>query len=580
MAQMKKQNFLQGAAVLTASMLIVKMVGALFKLPLGNVLMESGMAYFNASYNLFIAIYALTVTGLTTAVARMVAACAIKKRYRDCVEILRIARRIFIILGIAGTLIMIVGSKAFANMANLESSVYAIIVMAPAIFFSCMMATYRGYYEGMRNMIPSAVSQVVEVVVKLIVGLLFAFATMMIGENMATSTGKIFWIVLENGVDSTTAQIQSVLLPLMAAGAMAGVTCSTLFGFLYMRWCYHRTGTGFTKEELAASPKSVSDREITMQLLKSALPITISAVVTNLTSLVDLFTIIDRLDYAIQSNSEYFQSVYGQYVGEDEDMASYIYGGYTMASPIYNLVPAFTAIFAKSALPNITGAWVSKDRHALTLNISSMVRMTSIIAFPAGLGLLILGPEIATLLYPSVAGAAVSVGIPLQVSGIAAIFLSLVSPLYAVLQSLGRFDLPVKFTLVGATVKIATNYTLVGIPEINIAGAAIGTTLCNVIILTLSLLAVVRITGANFPFASIFARNFAAAALCGATAFGISLLGDGRTFTLLAIIGAMGMYVIGILFFKALTEEDVMMMPKGGKILPVLKKYRWVQLKK
>lgn len=579
MANMKKQNFLQGAAVLTISMIVVKIVGAIFKLPLGNILMENGMAYFNASYNLFTAIYALTVTGLTTAVARMVAACATKRRYRDCVHILLIARKIFIGLGLAGTLVMLLGSNLFASMAKLDSSIYAIMVMSPAIFFSCMMATYRGYYEGMRNMVPSAVSEVVEVVAKMLTGLLFTFITLMIGQNMAKTTGTIFGVALAGGMNATEAEVQSVLLPFMAAGAMLGVTVSTAFGFLYMRRAYKKSGSGFTREELAASPKPVSDKAVVWRLVKTALPITISAVVTNITSLIDLFTIVDRLQYAINLNPEYFAKTYGAYVGtKTEELSSYIYGGYTMSSPIFNLVPAFTALFGKSALPNITEAWVGKDMRGLKHNVSSMVRMTSLISFPAGIGLVVMGQQVASLLYSRVDGAMLSVGVPLQFSGLAAIFLALIAPLYAVLQALGRFDLPVKFTLIGAGLKIITNFILVGIPEINISGAAIGTTFCNAVILILCLVSIGRITSLTFNFKRIFGKNIAAALVCGGVAFLVSRIGDGKMITILAIVLAMGAYVVSLFLFRALSEEDVLMMPKGARIAAKLKKYHLIEV--
>ncbi len=577
---MKRQNFLQGAAILTASMIIVKIVGAIFKLPLGNILMETGMAYFNASYNLFTAIYALTVTGLTTAVARMVAACATKKRYKDCINILQVATKIFIILGILGTLVMLAGAQLFASMANLESSIYAIMIMSPAVFFSCMMATYRGYYEGMRNMIPSAISEVVEVIVKLVAGLAVTLLVMALGMQTAQTQGTVLWVPLENGIHATEAEIQAALLPFMAAGAMLGVTLSTFFGFVYLKIQYHRSGNGFTKEELAASPKPVGNKAIVGRLVRTALPITISAVVTNITSLVDLFTIVDRLQHAINLHPDYFEEVYGEYVNEGEEMSSYIYGGYTMSSSIFNLVPAFTALFGKSALPNITAAWVNKDIGGLRTNVSSMVRMTSLISFPAGIGLLVLGQPIAALLYGGVDGAMLSVGIPLQISGIAAIFLALIAPLYAVLQALGRFDLPVKFTLVGAGVKILANYFLVGIPQINISGAALGTTLCNAIILILSLMAITRITGAKFHFGKIFLRNFAAAVVCGGTAFLVSLIGQSNIITVVAIVAAMVAYGVSVLLLRAIPEEDLLMMPKGKKIAKVLKKYNLLRKSK
>lgn len=575
MGKEKKQNLMQGAAILLFSMIIVKIVGAIFKLPLGNILMESGMAYFNAAYNLFTAIYALTVTGLTTAVARMVATFAAQHRYRDCKHVLHVSRRIFILCGIIGMLVMFIGARWFANASELPKATLAIMFMSPAIFFSCMMATYRGYYEGLRNMIPSAVSEVVEVLAKLMMGLLFTYLVLMLGQNSYQATGTVFGqsVAVGASAQETAENVMNELLPFAAAGAMVGVSFSTFAGFLYMFLRYKMSGSGFTKEEYEASPEPSFTREITMTLIRTAIPITISAVVTNLVSLIDLFTCMNRLNEAIAKNPEYFQRVYGKYLSSGEDMATYIYGGYTMENPIYNLVPAFTALFGKSALPNVTEAWVNRNRRMLKTNIESVVRMTSLISFPCGIGFIVMGPQIAQLIYPSVQGAALSVGVPLQYIGFAAIFVGMVSPMYAILQSTGRFDLPVKFTLIGAVVKIVTNYFLVAIPQINIGGASIGSTLCNALILILCMEYTKRITGIRFRFLGICMRNMAAALLCGAVAFGLSRLLTSNLGSIVSIACAGIAYVIGLLIFRAINEDDVLMLPKGKKLAATLNRY-------
>lgn len=572
MKKQSKQNFLQGAAILLLSMIVVKLIGAVFKMPLGNILQESGMAYFSASYNLFTTVYALTVTGLTTAVARMVAACSAKGRYRDCRNILRMAKKIFVVLGAAGTLVMLAGAKLFAGGAGLPSAVYAILVMAPAIFFSCLMATYRGYYEGLRNMIPSAVSEVVEVLAKLCMGLVFTFWVLRAGERSYAANGTVFGIAVGEG------ELSAVLLPLAAAGAMAGVTVSTCVGFLYLFWHYKRCGDGFTDAELKNSPRPVRGRTIVNTLVKTALPITLSAVVINLTGMIDLFSVMNRLHHAIAAAPAYFERVYGAFLQDNgADMAEYIYGGYTMAAPIFGLIPSFTTLFGKSALPNITQAWVAGNRRALKINVASVFRMTSLISFPAGIGLTVLAKPIAELLYPNVEGAALTVGLPLQTLGISAVFLSLIAPLYAMLQAMGRFDLPVKFMLVGAVIKLGINFVLVGIPQINISGAAIGTAACYAVILVFCLRALVKITGLDFHFRTIILKNTGCAVLCGAAAFVVNRFCDGRLAVLAAIAAAGVVYVAALLVLRALTEEDVRMMPGGEWLAPMMKKLHLVE---
>lgn len=576
----KQQNLLQGAMILLISMIISKIIGAFFKMPLGNLLQQSGMAYFNASYNLFTTIYALTVTGLTTSVARMVAEYSAENRYGDCKNILKQAKRIFIFLGLVGSLLMFFGAKLFARLSGLENSVYSIMVMAPAIFFSCMMATYRGYYEGLRNMIPSAVSEICEVLSKLIIGFTITSIIIKYGKQSIVDTKTLFGIDLHIQDISSLSQsdINSLIYPFASAGAMLGVTISTFVGFLYLYLRYKFKGEEL--EKVILGENTLSNKEIISKLLKTAVPITLSAVIVNLTSVIDLFSVMNRLNYAILKNPEYFNLIYGSYIKDDNiNMAEYIYGGYTMALPIFNLVPSFTALFGKSALPNVTQAWASKNQKALFINIRAVFKMTSLISFPAGIGILVLSKPIAMLIYPNVQGAVVSVGMPLQMLGVSAIFLSLISPLYAILQAVGRCDLPVKFILIGASIKIALNFVLVGIPNINIQGAVLSTAICYFIILILCLNSLRKILGIDFKFNKIILKNGISAVLCGLVAYYLNQLLSGKIFLLVTIFCAMITYLFFILILKALTQDEVKMLPAGEKILVKLKKYKMVDLK-
>lgn len=563
----KKQNFIQGASILMVSMIIVKVIGAVFKIPLTNVLDATGMAYFNSSYQLFTTIYALTVTGLASAVARMVAACATKGRYRDCRKVLRMAQVIFISLGLLGAFLMVFFSKGFSNIMEMENARFAIIAMAPAIIFSCMMASYRGYYEGLRNMTPTAVSQVVEVIFKLILGLLFAYAVIAYAKGQFHDTGMVFGTKV-----STEADAVSVSLPLAAAGAMLGISASTLAGFLYMFIRFKRSGDGFTRQELRESPAPVRSKAIIFTLVKTALPITLSAVAINLTNLIDVMTISNRLQSTYVANKDYFDQLYGQYLGAGQEMHTFLYGTYTTALTYFSLVSAFTTLFGKSALPNVTAAWVDRNFKALKVNTESILRMTALIAFPAGIGISVLSTQIIELFHGSKPGLVAATPDSLRLLGIAAIFLAFTTPIYAILQGIGRFDLPLKFILVGAVIKITTNFIVVGFPTVNVKGAAIGSFLCYFVIVLLCLIWLTKITGISFNYFKIFGKPLIAALLCGGTAYLVAKISDGKIITLLAVAAAGVVYLVVILLIRAIPKEDILMMPKGNKIAGILER--------
>lgn len=176
------QNLLRGATVLGASMIIVKLFGALFKIPLGNILDGDGMGYFSTSYSIFTMIYSFSTAGLPAAIAKMVAEQSVRGRGRDIRKLHNLSVRLFLIMGIVGTVLILLFSHLYVSLASNEGAWLSVIAIAPAVFFGCMTSAYRGYYEGMRNMRPTAVSQVVEVVVKLVFGLALAIASVKIGE--------------------------------------------------------------------------------------------------------------------------------------------------------------------------------------------------------------------------------------------------------------------------------------------------------------------------------------------------------------------------------------------------------------
>ncbi len=569
MATMKKQNIIQGATILLIAMAISKLVGVVFKIPLTQILTITGMTYFNTSYTLFTTIYALTVTGLATAVARMVAACSTKGRYRDCKKILRIARTIFIVLGVLGTLLMFFASKQFSVMIESPNSYVAIMMMAPAIFFSCIMASYRGYYEGLRNMIPTAVSQVVEVLAKLVVGLLFAYFALLMAQSQYDSTGMVFGTKVASESD-----VLSTALPFVAAGAMLGVSTSTLAGLIYIYIKHRRMGSAFTEEEYMQSPKPARAKTIMVKLVKIALPVTLSAVVSNLTSMIDLMSIMNRLSVSYTENTEYFDGLYGQFIEGDQQMHEFIYGAYSIAVVIFALVPSFTGLFGKSALPNITAAWVSRDKRTLKVNIESVIRVTSLIALPCGIGLFSIPGPIVEMLYGTAGGTMETIPQSLRLLGIAAIFLSLVTPIYAILQGLGQFTLPVKFMLMGAVLKLGINYMLVGIPQLNISGAAIGTSVCYAFILFLCLASLKRLTKIKFNYIRLFLKPFIAASACGFVAYTVCNFTNGAIMTLVAIAAGGVVYVATLIAIKGISEDDILMLPKGTKIAKSMKKYK------
>ncbi len=497
---MKNQSFLKGSVILIVSAVIAKAIGALFKIPLTNMLGGVGMSYFSCAYGLFLPVYALTATGLTTAVAKLTAENCAFGNYKNAAKIRRISLTLFTAVGIAGTLLVLVLAIPFASkIAACPKAWLSIMMIAPSVLFGCITAVYRGCWEGMRNMYPTALSQVVESVVKLVAGLGLCSYVLSNEEKVL----QYFPI----GTDITA---------IASAAAVLGISLSTIAGaaFLYIR------GTGLEKgSPLLLEGVEESGKKIIKSLFVVLVPVALGSIVTNLTSLIDLATIIRCLDKAAIASPDYFHNRFGLNDISHIEISEFIYGSFTgLAVTVFNLVPSVTNMFGKGILPSLAQAWAKNDREEASRLSSSVLKATAFLAIPAGIGITVLSKEVLLFLYSNRLSECTVSAESLKYLGIGVIFLSLSFPLFSMFQAIGKADLPVKLMAVGVAVKFVGNMLLIPIPSINVSGAAIATLLCYFVIFILSVIYYCKYTKIRIKLFSTFFPATFSGIFCGITA--------------------------------------------------------------
>lgn len=594
MAQQKRksQSLLNGAIVLAAATILVKIIGILYKVPISNMIGTIGRGCFDSAYNLYIPIYTVSMAGLPVAVSKMVSQQVALGRFRDVRRIYKVAGRLFLLTGTVGVLLMFALAYPYAVLAKNLDALPAIIAIAPSIFFCCVMSTYRGYYNGLRNMTPTAMSEVWEAVGKVIVGLLLAWATMRYGEARFAAGLPVF-----GQTAATEAEALSAMYPYAAAAAALGVTGGTVVGMVYMMIRHRVRGDGLTRTELVNSPKPLAGTAIAKTLMAIAIPVVASSLVFSVTNLIDSITVQNRLDTMIQSNLPYIQSLYGDQLAAsqvlDADIAKYLYGAYTMSLDFKNLIPSITLSLGVSAIPALSAAWAVKDHKALKVSVESVLRVTLMIALPAGIGMAVLAEPILDMMYETGKSAdAVSIAAPIMAAYGYTIFLMCLSqPTTNMLQALGKTGTPLRSLTVGAVAKVIANYIFIGIPEININGAVIGTVICYTIIVLWNIAALLRTARVRVNWTSVFVKPLFAAVLCGVSAFtsyglfanilpDISRGGLSVTNVLstgIAVIFAVFVYAVAMLLIGGIAKSDVKMLPKGEKIAKLLAKYGFLE---
>lgn len=566
--------------ILTISALLVKLIGMLYKIPLQNLIGGLGMSYFNTAYMLFNLLYAVSVAGLPVAVARMVAESSSQGRYKDVRRILSISRRAFLLTGAIGAAAMAALSWAFSWSVNNQDAWICVVALSPAVFFCCILSSYRGYYEGLRNMFPTAVSQVIEAFVKLAAGLGLSYLVTRAGAVQYRDTGMVFGRAVSSVEEAMTA-----VLPYSAAGAILGVTLSTVASALFLFLRHRLAGDGITRQDLLLSPAPSERSELKKRLLKIALPVCIGALVLNITSLIDLVSIMNRLSAAIKDGGEVIRGMYEGLLPagmSDENLPRYLYGIYSaIPLTLFNLIPAITSTFAVSALPNVTIAWTQRDRKGLKRRIDSTLRLTALIVMPAAWGLILLaGPILSLLLAAQPAEA--QLGAPLlRILGVGVFFIGFSMPLSSILQAMGKSGLPARYTIIGAMVKLLVNFTLVAVPAVNIQAAPYGTLACYLLIFLLNYLAVTKNARIRVDIIGVFLKPLFAGAVCGGTALLFYRLlakpaGDSLATLAGICLGAL-VYGVVLLLIRAVRKEDLFLLPFGEKIAKILAKFRLIR---
>ena len=559
-------GFLRGALVLTAGMAVVKVLGALFKVPLTYVVGEYGIGMFNMAYHFYGPVFSLATAGFPIAVARLVSQEASLGHWNDARQVKRVALPLFLAFGTGGALVMTCFAPLYCQ--GVAGAAYALapmLALAPAVVFSSASSVYRGYYEGLGNMVPTALSQVLEALLKLGMGLFTAgWVISLCREEYAAQRTVLGF------APPTQEEARFFILALGAAGAVLGVTAGTLVSLLYLVLRFRLHGDGTVPRLYKSSPAPKSKGETRRLLLKITLPVALGSAASSVAGLIDATFLQNRIAAALEQFPQRFLAtcqgkVPAAYWETPQAIPTYLYGCYSLAMTVYLLVPGITQAFGTSALPGVTSA-ADKGYDYPFCRQACTVR------------------HVAGLLYgegPSTAAIAQS----LALLGLASLPAAMSGPLSSMLQAVGRADLPVKLLLLAMAVKLGANWVLCGIPEVNILGAGVGTCLCYLVLTLTQFWKLRRASGVGLSTVGVFLRPFCCALLCAASArlgyegcrplWPHGALGEALALGVGAALGCAA-YLAGLLLLRGIRKSDLQSLPKGQKIAKMLEKQGWI----
>lgn len=463
------RKYIRNTAILFASMTITKIVGAIFKIPLANVLGGTGMGYFSTAYGLYSPVFALTAAGIPTVMMRMTAQNIAACRPGNALKTRRTALLLFSAVGFLGTLVVALFAEFFSeHIACSPESTPAVFAIAPAVMLCCIASVIRGYHEGMSDVVPSAAAAVAEAVSRAAVGLAAAY-------------GVIFWAKgrFENGAEilgqhyADYADVYAAVLPLAAAGAIAAVSFSELCGLISLL-------ISDRKRKLTPSPGEKTDRtrSIAVRLIREIVPVAASALVMNCVSFVDLLTVTRTLRNTAMAYPDILgndPAILAQCGGLD-GLANFMYGSYTgIAMTVFMLIPSFAGMAEKTALPEIAAAWERRDVRSAAEHCCTLFRAAAVIGFPACAGAAALAQPILMTLYSRrAAEVSVCTG-AFTILCLGGFFMITASAMFGIFQAIGKAHIPLLLMTAAVGIKAVLNPVLMSVPQLNIAGAALAT---------------------------------------------------------------------------------------------------------
>lgn len=544
MSKVKGQNYMHGAAILAVGVVIMKILGFIYKIPLGNILGDEGFSMFTSAYNIYYVFFTLATAGLPVALSRLVAEADANGRDKQEEKTFRVALLTFFVIGTVFALILYLFPNWLAdNYLENPDAAPSIRAMAPSILLVCLVSAYRGYCQGNGNMLPTTVDEVLEVLFKVISGLILAAVIMNMGLGKpAASAGAIF-------------------------GVSIGSVVSLGYMIIYKRRNYDVLSAPYTggraPNDIPEDDDEVDDAlTIVRKILTIGIPIAFGACIMALLNSVDSKLCMNRLQSA--AGFSYLE-------------AKVLYGVYGKAQTLFNLPAAFITPLTIAIVPAISGAIARGNRGEAMKTAEDSMRISAAIALPMGVGLAVLSHPIMNILYPNSNEAGPGL---LSVMGVASFFVCLVLMENAVLQASGKEKLTMITLISGGLIKIAVNWFLVAQRPINIYGAPVGTLVSYFFMAALDFV-FMCVTLRERPKAlKVFAGPLGASLLMGASAWAIyglagRFIGTGSYFGMLlsmalAIAVAVVVYAVSVIAMRVITKEDMSLIPGGAKVAKIL----------
>ncbi|HIR75294.1 MAG TPA: polysaccharide biosynthesis protein [Candidatus Choladousia intestinipullorum] len=539
------KNFLVQGTILAAASIIAKIIGLIYRIPLNNILGSEGISYYGTSNEIYAILLMISCFNLPLAVSKLVSERVHRGEYRNAHRVFLCAVRFALVVGGGLALFTYIFAGVITKyLMSFELAVYSLRVLAPAIFISAIIGTFRGYFQGYSTMVPTAVSQVIEQIVNAVVTLVCADIMFSYGASLAEKEGN------------------ASLGPAWgAAGGTFGTVASITVALLFMMFVYtaqKKTLQRNMRRDRNTRPES--ERLIYHQLVMTILPVILSTVIYNISNVAD-----QGIFNKVLQGQGYTAAQYGSIWG--------IYSGQFRV--LMNVPLALASCMAPSIVPSLTAAMANRNRSEARAKIRISIRFTMLLTIPCAAGMAALARPIITMLFSNETGVPLSVGI-LQTGSLMIILYALSTLTTGILQGLGQLKQPLINCSISLVIHFILLYFLLTVANLNIYAVVYANIIFALIVCILNAVVIRRFIHYKQEWYKTFAVPAIASVIMAAAVYivysALNLFAGNTVSTILSIIVGVIVYGIGLVSFRGITIEEIATFPKGHMIIKLLRR--------
>ena len=518
------KTMIKGAAIISAAGIVVKIIGAFFRIPLTNWIGELGMSYYQVAYTIYSALLIMATAGFPVALSRLVSENLAVGKNRNAHKIFRVFLVLMAVIGLVLFAVCFFGAESLSGFIGNPLAVRAVKAIAPSIFLVTLLSAYRGYFQGRQNMNPTALTQILEQLVRVIVGLALTI------------------ILLKKSIERA------------AAGAAFGATAGAAAGLAFIVFIYILHKKSIYRRLSLGDQSCDSTVDIIKKVFIIAIPIMIGAEVVPIMNSLDMVIVLRRLQ-ATGWTSEEAQALYAVISA--------------FCSTLIGLPQVFIQSIAISIVPAIASAMARKNMSDTAENVSLGYRLTMLVSAPCAFGMFFLARPILYLMYPMRLEGAETAVVPLMILSLSIVLLSVYNTTTGILQAVNKQWLPVIYLAIGVLIKVPISYITVGIKVLNIRGTCASTVIAFIVAAYLNTRAVEKHTGVKTDI-QVFLKPILASVTMGVIALLMqklfALAVGGRIATVIAVLIGVVVYAVLVVAFRIISPQDLKMIPKGDRI--------------